>query len=100
MKIKLIFIILITAILIGLLIFLLYKNLKEKYTEDNQNIPDKVDIVYTWVEATPEFNKEKEYWYEKEKNKNYEKPSDIRYKDQEELKYSLRSIENGKSYCR
>jgi len=91
MKIKLIVIILIIAIIIGLLVFLLYKNYKEKYTIDNQNIPDKIDIVYTWVEATPEFNKEKEYWYKK--NKNYEKPSDIRYKDHEELKYSLRSIE-------
>jgi hypothetical protein len=93
MKIKLLIIILVVIVLTILLFFVLYKTYKEKYTIDKQNIPDKIDIVYTWVEATPEFNKEKEYWYEKETDKNYEKPSDIRYKDQEELKYSLRSIE-------
>lgn len=52
---------------------------------------NKIDIVYTWVENTEEFQKEKQYWLSKEtKNLNNEI---IRYIDNEELRYSLRSIE-------
>jgi len=52
---------------------------------------NKIDIVYTWVENTEEFQKEKQYWLNKE-NKNLNNEI-IRYIDNEELRYSLRSIE-------
>ena len=55
----------------------------EKYNTD-------VDIVITWVENSPEFQKEKEKWLSKG---GYQKPSIPRYSDNLELKYLLRSIE-------
>ena len=52
---------------------------------------NKIDIVYTWVENTEKFQKEKQYWLNKEiKNLNNEI---FRYIDNEELRYSLRSVE-------
>ena len=52
---------------------------------------NKIDIIYTWVENTEEFQKEKQYWLNKE-NKNLSNEI-TRYIDNEELRYSLRSIE-------
>lgn len=69
-------------------IFILYKNLslKEKYIENNNDI----DIVITWVENTPKFQKERTEWLKKG---GYSRPSEPRYTDHEEMKYLLRSIE-------
>ena len=63
-------------------IFLLYKNLslKEKYIENNNDI----DIVVTWVENTPKFQKERTEWLKKG---GYSRPSEPRYTDHEEMKY-------------
>ena len=75
-------------------ILILYFNIKksDKYQLDDTPI----DIVYTWVESSDEFEKEKLYWLNKtnkEDIKNSENSGKIRFKDNQELKYSLRSIE-------
>ena len=49
-----------------------------------------IDIVITWVDNTPELQKEREKWLNKG---GYSRPSDARYTDHEEMKYLLRSIE-------
>jgi len=83
------FIILLCICLSIYFIYLLYKGLliKENYNENNDN---NVDIVITWVENTPELQKEREEWLKKG---GYNRPSEPRYTDHEEMKYLLRSIE-------
>lgn len=82
-------------IIILLLIILLLLSLTNSIYNTRENYDNnigKVDMVYTWVDATDEFMKEKSEWANKE-NQNYDKPSDIRYTQYEELKYALRSLE-------
>ena len=103
MDLKVIVNILIVILLLILVIQIILMMNKENYDDtshiimnsinNDSSIPKKIDIVYTWVESTPEFEKEKTAWFQKEKDKNYHSPSDVRYKEHKELLYSLRSLE-------
>ena len=84
------FILLVILLLIGIGIFYFSTNNREQYI---RNDVSKIDIVYTWVDNSPEFIKEKNEWFNKEKNIKYDQPSDIRYTDHKELLYSLRSLQ-------
>lgn len=112
MNLKIIVFILYISILLLIIGILLLSN-KESYSDNsifdnnnikhfinhsqnqlvNKSVPTKIDIVYTWVENSQEFSKEKDMWFTKEKEKKYDTPSDIRYQDHKELLYSLRSLE-------
>lgn len=59
-------------------------------THETKAPPFDIDIVFTWVQTTPEFNAKKALWLEKSK-----KPSDNnnnRYSNSEELKFAIRSV--------
>lgn len=59
-------------------------------TNELKSAPFDIDVVFTWVQATPEFNTKKAQWLEKSK-----KPSDNnnnRYSNSEELKFAIRSV--------
>lgn len=70
--------------------FLLF-SLKNKF---EKNIPP-IDIVYTWVEMTPEFISEKNKYL---KNETPDGTTNNRYESHDELKYSLRSLLNFPHY--
>ena len=97
---KLLFTILMLLMLLILFLILItlisfFKIYKEKYTDNNDNIP--IDLVYTWVDS---YDPERTYYQEKlllKKDFNRDKS---RYEQSEELKYSIKSIEKNCPWVR
>jgi hypothetical protein len=74
-------------------IIILFSLLVGFYYNKAKHIPP-TDIVYTWVETTPEFIAEKNKYLKNTSYVNDEGSSKIRYENHDELKYSLRSLMN------
>jgi hypothetical protein len=87
-------------IIILIIIFLILFVILNKYTTLFQYfLYNNVDIVYTWVENNPEFEKEKQGWLEKEGIKNKNIGNNL-YTDHQELKYSIMSLKKYFPYYR
>lgn len=84
------------VIILILIILLLIFDISNKQIHENYTpiIYPKIDIVYTWVEYTKDFEIEKNYWLQKEGKSSQDLSGEsLRYIDNEEIKYSIRSIE-------
>lgn len=85
---------LIIFILVILVLFLLILNNSNNSSNCRKHkekfVNTDIDIVITWVESNPEFQKERDSFLDRDI---YQRPSEPRYSQHEELKYLLRSIE-------